>query len=115
MSDETTIPPAMTPEEWARCGFDHSALNAERFRDLFLGRPTGNLGVRIKHDLWATETPQECHTLAALCLYGQPFGFTQEEVTALRESAEDDHAAYEHHATLRSLAAKLAALLPPAP
>jgi hypothetical protein len=120
---ETTIEPAMTPEEWARYGFDHRALSAERFRDLFLGKPTGNLGVRIKRDLWATEAPKECYALAALCLYKQSFGFTQEHVTAMevvyRRVISDPrpYAAGEAHAIelFYAIPAKIAALLPPAP
>jgi hypothetical protein len=76
------------------------------------------------------------HAVAALCLYQQPFGFTQEDVDALRGVADlgDRKAtdlaslpyAYSDLARrhiveqaavvsdrLRSLAARIAALLPP--
>lgn len=64
------------------------------------------------------------HALAALCLYGQPFGFTREDLQLLREEVEPaacDRAVYpeEHErvskefAHLRNLADRIAALLPP--
>ena len=71
--------------------------------------------------------PSLRHALAALCLYGQPFGFTQEDVDALLSNLHDDDcgalwALYDHECTchrsptiarLQSLAARIAALLPP--
>jgi hypothetical protein len=134
MSETTTIPPALippalTPEEWARHGFNHGALSAERFRDLFMGKPTGNLGAQIKPDLWVTDTPRDCHALAALCLYGQTFGFPHEAVAALRDAAELLRSRLEHFtgyadegSRLRNramwcdaVADRLVALLPPPP
>ena len=49
MTDE--IRPALTAEEWAKWGFQRNGLNAERFRDLFVGKPTRNLGVHLR-DGW---------------------------------------------------------------
>lgn len=101
MSDiDTKVQPALTSEQWKEwqrgeryvLGFPQNAM---------LNRP----GIE-------RQEPGLRHAIAATALYGQPFGFTQEDVAALRESAEDDHAAYEHHATLRSIADRLAALLP---
>lgn len=57
------------------------------------------------------------HALAALALHGQPFGFTREDVTALRNVANSldvDDPTYE--ATLEviaSLTDRVSALLPP--
>lgn len=93
MSDETTIQPALNAEEWAH----------RQFGEAFLVLTDGSCGSR--------------HAIAALALYGQPFGFTHEDVEvvhsgvlALRESdcllLADE---------LQTVLNRLAALLPPAP
>lgn len=48
------------------------------------------------------------HALAALCLHGQPFGFTQEDVDAVLVAA--DEADMDE---LQSVADRIEALLPP--
>jgi hypothetical protein len=58
------------------------------------------------------------HVAAAVALYGEPFGFTREDLTALRDAAEELGAMSDSYdarlaAPLRSLAARIAALLPP--
>jgi hypothetical protein len=58
------------------------------------------------------------HVAAALALYGEPFGFTREDLTALRDAAEELGAMSDSYdarlaAPLRSIAARIAALLPP--
>jgi hypothetical protein len=128
MSDE--IRPALTAEEWARHGFEHGPITAERFRDLFVGRPTKNVGVRIdhlnaKHLTWVSDTPADCHALAALCLHGQSFGFTHKELAALRKLDDtdrayvfldrDDGSDESGEPFIASALAKIAALLPPPP
>lgn len=56
------------------------------------------------------------HGVAALCLYGQPFGFTREDVHVLGlvvgAAKEADS---EYGQVLQSLADRIEALLPPAP
>ena len=82
---------------------------------------------REKH--W--DDPANCHhALAALCLYQQPFGFSQEDVKALRavldtnptDDSADDGEVVEHWATwelraaldrCESLLSRIASLLPP--
>ena len=61
------------------------------------------------------------HALAALCLYGQPFGFTPEDVALLLDLAEvvdnplgmDLRGGKEEFEGVLSIAARIAALLPP--
>lgn len=51
------------------------------------------------------------HRVAAACLHAQPFGFTREDVSDLLLAARDCHADYADR--YESLAARIAALLPP--
>lgn len=56
------------------------------------------------------------HRLAAVYLYGQPFGFTWEDVDAMRFAAHiivDARGVGEESDALRDIAARIAALLPP--
>jgi hypothetical protein len=60
---------------------------------------------------WPTHTR---HQLAAIALYGQPFGFTWEDVDLLRDyGSYFDDGAERNIDELHSLAARIAALLPP--
>lgn len=110
------IQPALTPEEWAnllpettqRLAWANAGHN---FRTAdFLGTPDP-FSFRSGHGEYSDSLsvkPERRHTLAALALYGQPFGFTREDVEMLRSAAEipgrDD---------LHDLAARIEALLPP--
>lgn len=125
MTDATPIAvnPALTPGQWAD-------VNAPMF---FYGeaKPDGsgfvyhcpddgdgvtistvsrgdapNPGICI--ELPAADT----HGLAALCLYEQPFGFTQEDVALVLEM-ESDCYRFDSDNPAKRLAAKIAALLPP--
>jgi len=84
------ISPALTPEEWA-------------------GVQTGTVGIV------GTPNAQANHQLAALCLYGQPFGFTREDVVMLRcvEVVCRRESLVEPASSMASLADRIAALLPP--
>lgn len=108
---DTRIEPAMTAEEWQ-----------EAFDNEWFPMP---MNVDEEYDL--TEKP---HASAALCLYGQKFGFTREDVRELRKVADlYENAKIETQdgidtisivlqpriAALRSLADRIAALLPPEP
>lgn len=104
--------PALTPEEWA-------SGEAERGEHLWLSRRSG-LTAGWSHD--GVPLAGMEHAVAALCLYGQPFGFTQEDVELLREAMVLDH--YDGTGIdivpgtddkLSNLAARIAALLPPSP
>jgi len=65
--------------------------------------------------------PEFRHGVAAQCLYGQPFGFTREDVTFLRDHAKEMEGEFglgdnaPMLVSLRSLAARIEALLPPEP
>lgn len=85
------IKPAMTAEEWA--GWFERGLGTAY-----------TVGVLDYRD--PTITP---HMHAALILYKKPFGFTREDVDALRVS--DD--GYDDDALLQSIADRIEALLPP--
>lgn len=108
MSDTTTeIRPALSPEEWTR------ALELEGWIPL----PANE----------SSELYSRPHRMAALALYGQPFGFTHDDVTAIRELLEDYVGDDEGPrgeswqsdellalmAKVRTVADRLAALLPP--
>lgn len=102
MSD---IKPALTPEEW-QGAMEQWRSGTVDVEDL-LGLSANNQSTR-----------KQMHAAAALCLYGQPFGFTREDVKELRAVAED----YEYRGldpspfdTLNALADRIEALLPPTP
>ena len=119
MSDD--IKPALTADEWAK-ELDYPVMDAA------LNHAARSLEVRT-FSAWHDKR----HALAALCLYQQPFGFTQDEMATLRAVAapfelhhDDDISPGSGHelidfatfpvgtqAQLLSAAAKIAALLPP--
>jgi len=66
------VRPVLTAEEWARAGI---ASSPER-------------GLAIKNTLDMDDAP-DFHGAAALALYGQPFGFTQEDVKDERNAERD--------------------------
>jgi hypothetical protein len=117
MTDTPSIPPALTaaipPEEWTA----QLARTPEE---------------RRKHLLWARDEADAdgyltIHGLAALALYGQPFGFTHEDIAALEEavsqmvSLEGDRSlggaegvqCEREQSAVRLVIAKITALLPP--
>lgn len=93
MSDEIT--PALTAEEWT---WPQSFITTSPKMGIF-GRVVvedGVLEIQPPHAHCAgwdgrtlrVEEPEDRHALAALCLYGQPFGFTREDVRVTLELAE---------------------------
>lgn len=115
------IEPALTPEGWERFGADRPGGFVEKFRDLFVGRPTRNMAFKVKGETVQVIELEEAHAIAAIALYGQPFGFTREMAQALRDMHE---AAPEGVATTRqweaikgdlllAVADRIEALLPP--
>ncbi len=130
MSDEAKVQPALTAEEWAaqdrRIGF-HFGVH----------RLGGAVHLFVEDESYAYNNGTECsaadlHALAALALHGQEFGFTRRDVanelmTAARLEAEaeccrgtvldDDKVSplFARAVRHRSLAARIEALLPPAP
>lgn len=110
------IQPALTPEEWAEWnlyGKHGYVKRLEAHRDAGYGISFGGYEPEsyIGTDLQA---------VAALCLYGQPFGFGWEDVEALRHAAAGylsgdfiGRAGPDAGVALDSLADRIAALLPP--
>lgn len=95
----SAIQNALTPEEWAA---------NEAVREL----PDGNF-LKVVIVPGEPQPGGVRHATAALSLRGASFGFAQSDVDALRAAAEDDDAAYRAAPVLRSLADRIAALLPP--
>lgn len=96
------IKPALTAEEWGKLGT----------RDLDMYH-------------YLVEWDGREHMIAAVALYGQPFGFTREDVKRVRAAAQmlesllpvagiSDERVMGEVEQLRSLAARIEALLPPA-
>lgn len=107
MSD--TIKPALTAEEWA-------AL--KKAADTGLGPARVELerdGLYVWRMGHAAILPNDLRpATAALCLHGQPFGFTWEDVDMVRDADVNgylDRSAAERR--YRDLAERIAALLPP--
>lgn len=103
MSD--SVSPALTAEEW------ESYLSGEGF-----GR-RGD-GWTVLYAAYSKERPApNVHLSAALALYGQPFGFSWEDVDFLRSKARyerDQHGELIADAfDFDALADRIAALLPP--
>jgi hypothetical protein len=142
------VPPALTPEEWqardvrlhaaavdawARQSVDRQATDDPTQFVAKLGLTTGGEGVLVMsraHDVVVVPPPAR-HTLAALALFDQPYGFTPADLARLHRAAawaarlaqpgaEGEGArpgaeeAAEAAAVLRRVAARVEALLPPA-
>ncbi len=131
MPDSPVSQPALSPEEWAAF-----AKKGHCDRLDYFDAPILAGGSSWVIDGYYDE--QQRHALAALCLYQQPFGFTAEDVSLLRNTAAifrksaiesaagavapDDEAAALAQAFIRSLgepyeslASRIASLLPPTP
>jgi hypothetical protein len=117
MTDTPSIPPALTADEWRETLdppaeesplFDDEAERQEWIRERMAGRVA-----------WHGDY-KRLHKAAAMALYGQPFGFTHEDVRLLRESVErlesfhDDWCVFYCQCVgARNALAKIEALLPP--
>lgn len=97
-----TIQPALTEAEWDAKGVDRIDLWASVSDEILVTRTPG--------DRSTLAADADRHALAALALYGQPFGFTHYDVRLLRHAAEY---AKPSHPELFGLADRIAALLPP--
>ena len=121
------IPPALTPEQWEARDYRQAAReldtwakkaeqqsaddSTEYVAKLGLNANGSVILMNRAHDRVLVPPPARA-ALAAFALAEQPFGFTREDVVALRaaaEAAEDAGIAR----SLRSLATRLEALLPP--
>jgi hypothetical protein len=128
MSDTPKIRPAMTAEEWSRARAH--GLEAEEYPTVRFVLRDGCLDIETPADFEAS--PRDRHALAALALYGQPFGFTRGDVTLLHNVAHGldvngepthgilevlmaltDQEEDETRSALLDLAARIEALLPP--
>lgn len=139
MADQ--IAPALTPEEWnPACHWSATAFIVGRYSpDRGMG-PRENVGgfeIRVNAEgarakagprAIAEFSDHDAHAIAALALYGQPFGFTRETVIAMTSAAyflensegslatkwpADANPWHALAADLRREAEKIAALLPP--
>ena len=104
------IRPALTAEEWG-----HEKTGVVR-------PPEAPLRVFVAHELGDSgafwQKPATEHQAAALCLHGQPFGFTWIHVRILRSSADlvEEIGGGHYHTEageLRNIADRIEALLPP--
>ena len=117
MTDEP-IRPALTPDEWREMEIEsHYGLAATSLRVDHKGRlfarstMPGEEGESVVLNE-AVDAGRVLPAVAALCLYGQPFGFSQADVELLREEAA--RMDFNWGSGLRSIADRIAALLPPA-
>ena len=92
--------PALTPEEW-------SSRRAHR--------PWGVLFNALDDASFSALGPDGKHVAAALCLDGQRYGFTWEDVDLLRNGLIYEQHEYMPHTIpfFNDLANRIAALLPP--
>lgn len=118
MSDE--VQPAMTAEEWAtkrvaRDGYPQCAIVECEVR--FRGEKKFERGkwfALFSGDGEDVLRPATAHAIAALALHGQPFGFTRDDLAALRQACKYQWGLNrQEESVLYSLAARIAALLPP--
>ena len=125
MSDE--IPPALTPDQWeardyrqaareldnwAKKAQPHTADDSTEYvAKLGLNESACVIVMNRAHDRVLVPPPARA-ALAAFALAEQPFGFSQADVTTLRAAADAAQNAGLAK-SLRSLAGRLQALLPP--
>jgi hypothetical protein len=105
MTNDTKIRPALTAEEWRP---DSKGMIGTSEAGAW---PGGSVEFNGEYPV---ERP---HAVAAVCLYGQPFGFTREDVRLLiwaNHALDDDGVETETCLKFAELAARIEALLPPA-
>lgn len=104
MSDDTKA--ALTPDEWGSPVVKRREFEFER-------EPSGALTVTSGWEGVTLFPDDTHHALAALCLHGQPFGFTWDDVDLIRSM--DELISEDRGGPLEAsdLADRLAALLPP--
>jgi hypothetical protein len=102
------VEPALTAEEWA--------LKDRGAPGRYRGNAEGQVWENDGQMWYGDEYPvQNRHGLAALALYGQPFGFTWDDVVAAKEAAFELRMMQNRPAAdrLDDLANRIASLLPP--
>lgn len=108
---EIAIPPALAVDEWA--ALQMPANGTVPADDHCSARIDGrNVRLMSDENERTTVPPSQRHGLAALCLYGQPFGFTRDDLDTLR-GLEELTFCEGYGPETRSLIARIAALLPP--
>ncbi len=116
MSDTLSVPPAMTAEEWTSAYIGKDVDIYQKSRGLDGSR---RLEVNVRgHPLGGSMGDQrDLHALAALCLYQQPFGFSQADVELLRLGEVSggliDAGDVSGLDRLHSLVSRISSLLPP--
>lgn len=129
MSGMTTeTQPALTPEEWAKKEAHRPSLFGDTPAELYLTDDGAGVGIMDLDGGASTGSAVSRagggHALAALALYDQPFGFTRQdaddlsEVAFVLETPADSHGSggednSDYADTIRRIAAKIVALLPP--
>jgi len=110
--------PALTPAEWS--GEDRVVISTTSPKlgyFVYADSVPDGLELSVVGPQTFTLPPDSAHTLAAMCLHGQPFGFTRDDVRTLRTMAVTDHEGFARDdspdAFLASLADRIEALLPP--
>jgi hypothetical protein len=103
------IQPALTPKEWARGATDDGTAYTTAAGEI----------ATMDYALGERAIVRHPHALAALALHGQPYGFTWEDVDALRLTlslaamGSSDGEDADACGRASSLADRIAALLPP--
>ena len=113
-----TIRPALTPEEWAA-------------KMVWLDGAAAGCSIAVEPDGYVVVTNDDYYAgwtgyltrrqaVAALCLHGQPYGFTREDVERIRRAVSRAVAEWntndildDEDRALLSVAARIEALLPP--
>jgi hypothetical protein len=111
------IAPALTPEEWAE-GKKAKAFTSEYkgvlpFEEAVHRGSAYGFALADQYETTSTNDPELMHAAAALCLHGQPFGFTWEDVKMLRDNVASQGPRESAFGAFLNLADRIAALLPP--
>lgn len=102
-----SVEPALTAEEWAEL-----CINRRDHDTVTLSAKTGGITVEDGCEGGYIDNGDR-HALAALALHDQPFGFSREDVQTLRDVSARLREDGFMHEDVDSLAARIAALLPP--
>lgn len=110
------IAPALSAEEWEKAKDARFAWRMFGWDDGAGAILHDDGRLEVNWDGAVYDQEMQCvttsrHALAALALHGQPFGFTREDVRFLRDV--DVFAFTEDAQMAQSIAARIAALLPP--
>ena len=81
-----SVEPALTAEEWAKGEYVRPSPSAKDLptRIATLEADGVDINGYVDYCYGVVVADRERHVLAALCLHGQPFGFTHEDVAMLR-------------------------------